>query len=116
MDPAARSKPPEPQARKVTLCSAAAVGCLQALDALVHEHRKTEVTVHYWHGEEQELLGNIDWGFPDPDPRRPAEADARKRLPLYEVWKEWYENRPKKLQDRDGLELLRASVWGNVEP
>src|SRR5262249_31056342 len=33
-----------------------------------------------------------------------------KKLPLRKVWEEWYDNRPKKTRDTDGLELLRASI------
>jgi hypothetical protein len=110
MDPAQRSAPVPPVARKVVLCTPAALGCLKALDALFSQHRKVPVNVEMHYGEEEQLLGNIyPWLFPKPNPDRPAEEDAAARLPLYEVWREWYAGRPKKLQDADGLELVR--LW-----
>jgi hypothetical protein len=116
MDPTALSKPIEPVPRKVILNSAAAMACLQALDQLVHKHRETPIKLAGWRGDEEEILGNVTWGFPDPDPTCPIDEDIQKRLPLFEIWKEWYENRPKKLKDADGLEMLRASVWWVVDP
>src|SRR5262245_51448658 len=111
MDPQARSKPVPPVVPKVQLCTAATMECLRSLDALVHKHREAPITLPGYGEENEELLGNVRWGFPDPHPTKPAKQDAKKRLPLYEVWKEWYESRPKKLRDADGLEMVRASVW-----
>src|SRR5262249_52382352 len=70
MDPQARTKPVEPVARKVVLCTAATMGCLKALDDLIHEHRETPIKVHHYGEEEEELLGNLNWGFPDTNPRK----------------------------------------------
>jgi hypothetical protein len=92
------------------------MACLEALDDLVIENRRTTIRVRTYEGEEETLLGNVSpWQFPDPDPRRSLDQE-RGRLPLAEVWEKWYETRPKGQRDKDGLELLRASVWWNHDP
>jgi HEAT repeat protein len=105
-----------PQARKVSFLTSVTIECLSALDELIQGHRETQVTVSSWRGEQEEiLLGNLHaWSFPSPDPSKPAEKDAS-RLPLHAVWEEWYAGRPKKQRDRDGLELVRALVWYELE-
>lgn len=114
MDPAARTPRMEPQARKVTLCTPAALACLKALDDLVQQHRETAIQVASYDGQEEVLLGNAQWQFPDTNPSKPIEQDWA-RLPLSEIWKGWYDSRASKLQDKDGFELLRALVWWNVD-
>jgi hypothetical protein len=100
-----------PKARKVAFLTAATVACLQALDALVHEHRQTPVSVTTGEGAEEQLFGDVSaWEFPSPREKVPAEQDAA-RLPLREVWEEALDDRPAKLRDRDGLELVRALAW-----
>jgi hypothetical protein len=112
MDPARRTAPTPPAARKVALCTPAALGCLQALDALYQKHGKAPVRVTTYQGEEEALLGNLNpWMFPSPDPTRPAGQDAADRLPLCAVWQEWWANRPRAMRDADGLELVRALAW-----
>lgn len=86
------------------LVTPAAVACLKALDELIHAHREESIKPEY--GEEQ-LLGSIQWGFPNPNPQTPL-ADDLARLPLRDVWEGWWRNRPAALRDADGLELLRA--------
>lgn len=116
MDPALRTRPAEPKARKVKLCSAAAMACLQSLDKLIHEHRQTPITIKSYEGEEEQLLGDVGWGFPSPSHDVPPLEDARKNLPLFDLWNKWFESRPQSQEDSDGLELLRAAIWWNVEP
>jgi hypothetical protein len=107
-DPAQCSPRTPPQPRKVVLLTAAALECLRSLDQLIEANRKTPVEIE---GQEREVLGNLAGpDFPGPDPAQPPEEDAG-RLPLRETWERWYAERPKKLLDRDGLELLRARVW-----
>lgn len=109
-----RSPARPPQARKVVFLTPAAIACLQALDDLIYQHRETPVTVKTWQGMEEVLLGNVNaWQFPSIDTNKPIEADIA-RLPLREVWEEWYQTRPKKHQDRDGLELVRALAWSQM--
>jgi hypothetical protein len=116
MDPSARSKPTAPQPRKVVLCTPATMACLKALDQLLIDNRRTPVTIKTYEGPEETLLGNVEYyEFPSPQAHRPIEEDLE-RLPLREVWEKWYADRPKGQRDRDGLELLRASVWWNRDP
>ena len=114
MDPAERSPVVPPKARKVQFLTEAAVKCIQSLDDLVHEHRETPVKYKRWRGEEtEELLGNIQYGFPAPQWDEPPQKSTVV-LPLAEVWKKWYAGRAKSLCDKDGLELVRAAAWLDV--
>lgn len=81
------------------------IALLEALDDLIHAHRETPVRVETWRPEE--LLGNIRWGFPWPQSATPLEEDLA-RLPLREVWENWWNVRPANLSDPDGLDLLRV--------
>jgi Family of unknown function (DUF5724)/Domain of unknown function (DUF4132) len=81
--------------------------CLLALDALIHEHRQTPVQLKTWQGEQEELLGNVKWGFPGVDPALSPEENLA-LLPLTDVWENWWQNRSTQSKDEDGLELLRA--------
>ncbi|HEY9654388.1 MAG TPA: DUF5724 domain-containing protein, partial [Crinalium sp.] len=85
----------------------AAIGCLAALDELIHEHRQTPIQL-IDHNEEN-LLGNLSWKFPRVHSRLSLEEN-RSRLPLSDVWENWWHDRPDALRDQDGLELLRAIV------
>ncbi|MFO0926452.1 MAG: DUF5724 domain-containing protein [Gemmataceae bacterium] len=114
MDPAARTPAIEPKARKVTLCTPAALACLKALDDLIHQHRETAIQVSSYDGQEEVLLGNAFWRFPEPESNKPIEPQLEK-LPLSEVWKGWYDSRTSKQLDKDGLELIRAMVWWNID-
>lgn len=113
MNPENRSKPIEPQAKKVTLLTPAAIACLASLNDLIAANAKT--AVRFEDEEDDELLGNVSsWQWPNPDTGRPAEEE-RRRLPLAELWEEWYAKRPAKLKDKDGLELVRAYVWAEFD-
>lgn len=108
MDPAARTPGTPPRETKVQLRTEPAWALVKSLDALVHAHRETPVKIKNWNDEEEEeLLGNVRWQFPDPDAKLPAAEDAA-RLPLRELWQEWYDRRPAEMRDADGWELLRA--------
>lgn len=123
-DPAALTPAERPQeVPGLQLESEAAGALLQSLDDLVHQHRETPVRLVYSHqdaAEDEEdddvmepdqantvLLGEINWGLPSPQPGIPAEKDAA-RLPLREVWEEWWAARPPEMRDPDGMELVRA--------
>lgn len=88
-----------------------AQACLDALDKLIHNHRQTAIIVDTYQGKEEELLGNIDYGFPHPDFTKPLEEDIN-RLPLREVWENWWQENLSQLQDEENLALLQilASV------
>lgn len=108
MDPQKRTPPTPPKPRKVKLVTAAAIACLKELDALVDKHRETPIVTDTYNSQTQ-LLGAVTYGFPSPRlDGKPEQAD---RLPLREVWEEWYQSRPKKSRDSDGLELVRAQAW-----
>jgi hypothetical protein len=113
MNPADRSPAVPPRPRKVQFVTKAAVGCIESLDTLVHQHRETQIEYKIYGTKTVELLGNVRWGFPSPDWNKPLEKN-KPNLPLAEVWEEWYAKRPKSLRDADGLELLRAIVWLGV--
>jgi hypothetical protein len=102
----------KPVNRKALLHSPTSTRILESLDALVHEHREKSITVQHWDDtEEQKLLGEMGYGFPDPKPELSLEDD-KKRLPLLEVWEQWWAGRGQELRDADGFELLRA--WANA--
>ncbi|HEY9874320.1 MAG TPA: DUF5724 domain-containing protein, partial [Candidatus Obscuribacterales bacterium] len=106
--------PPQVQQPRVFV-TPATIACLKSLDDLIHEHRNTTIKVETWQGSQEELLGNISWQFPNPDPTKPREEDVT-RLPLRELWESWWIERPKALRDEDKLELLRllAPLWGGA--
>lgn len=111
MNPAGRTQPVAPKKRKVVCTSPVIPKILKSLDDLVHKHREEKVRYKSWRGkEEEELLGEMNYGFPSPDFTKPAAAQAE-RLPLREVWEEWYRTRPAALKDKDGLELLRTYLF-----
>jgi uncharacterized protein DUF5724/uncharacterized protein DUF4132 len=136
MDPAARSQPGQPQVIPgVVLASEVVPALIKSLDDLIHKRRKTPIRYKYewddedeweedeWEAwedeeeeapeeeaeeeEEEELLGEVGWSFPSPQVKRPLEEDAA-RLPLREVWEEWWSARPPDLRDPDGFELFRT--------
>jgi HEAT repeat protein len=94
---------------RVKLGSQAAIEILKSLDALVEEYRSEPVELTVWETTRTELLGNVQYGFPHPDPSQPLEADLE-RLPLRQVWQDWYRTRPDTLRDSDGFELYRAAA------
>ncbi|WP_200892473.1 DUF5724 domain-containing protein [Aliterella atlantica] len=80
---------------------------LAALDELVHSHRQTAIVIPSGQGTQEQLLGNMRWGFPHPNITQPLEDDI-KRLPSREVWETWWHENSSQLRDDDGFELLRA--------
>lgn len=108
MNPEGRSKVVAPKKKNVLAISKAAIACLKALDELVHTHRQTIVTVQAWKKVEQKPFGEISqYDFTRFDPKRPLARQCDK-IPLFSIWKEWFETRDVSQRDKDGLELLRA--------
>jgi HEAT repeat protein len=107
LNPAEQTPPVRPKPRKRPYITRAAIECVQSLDALARQYSRTLVTYHQWSTQKEELLGNLPWYHLRPNPQTPIEEDVA-RLPLREVWEDWWHNRPAKLRDRDGLELVRA--------
>ena len=106
-DISARTKPQPPKRHKVKFATKAAGESIKALDDLIHAHRETSIEIEQAGDEKTELLGNVHWGFPYVNLDTPVEKDVT-RLPLIELWTSWWEKRPEKLRDADGLELVRA--------
>ncbi len=82
----------------------AARALIKSLDDLIRANRELPVKIT---GRDEMLLGNVRWGFPWPDYAKPVEEDWE-RLPLAELWLDWWEHRPAEQRDPDGLELVRA--------
>ncbi len=113
MNPADRTPVVAPRNLKVPFITPAAVACLKSLDELVHEHRETTIKYQSYAGVQEELLGNIRWGFPGPEYSKPRE-NQRENLPLADIWLAWSAKRGRELRDQDGLELLRALIWSGL--
>ena len=113
MDPSQCTPAVPPRKLPVRFMTSAAIGCLKALDALVHKHRETPVPSQDEDNPE-ELLGNVGYNFPAKYSAKSIAEDV-KHLPLREVWEEWWRGRPGTLRDPDGLELVRAAMWQEVE-
>lgn len=95
---------PAPRALAVTIDTPAAAHCIEELAALVLE--RAAVEVRSFSGEMQPLLDCYFFNF---SPRHLDEDDdGAKRVPLFEVWKDWSAARGPATRDADGLELIRA--------
>ncbi|HLK56092.1 MAG TPA: DUF5724 domain-containing protein, partial [Chthonomonadaceae bacterium] len=107
MSPAERTPviPPRATANAVFV-SEAAIACLKSLNKLLDKHKETEIHVTVWGEERDQLLGDLHYGFPEPEASTPLEADLP-RLPLREIWETWWHERKPELRDLDGCELLR---------
>jgi hypothetical protein len=110
MNPAGRSPVVAPVKRDVPFITPAAVRCLHSLDELIHKHRETTIRVERFDGVQEELLGAARWGFPRPNYDKPV-AGQETRLPLNDIWEQWWNERPESLRDPDGCELIRAEIW-----
>jgi hypothetical protein len=128
MNPAERAPIVPPRKLSVQLITPAALALLEALDKLVDEHREDAIIIKHrreaWDYEENEelepdmeeeggqtegILGEVEWQFPGPQ-AGPLETELE-YLPLRELWEKWWQERPTKLRDRDGFEVLRAMAW-----
>ena len=112
-DPTDRTPPTVPQSQahllqaNKSLVSQAAWENIKSLDAWVHAHRNQNVTLQTWEGEQEQLLGNLTWNFPQVAAPRSA-GNRPQALPTPELWEAWLEARDPSLRDPDGMELLRA--------
>jgi Family of unknown function (DUF5724)/Domain of unknown function (DUF4132) len=92
----------------VELNTAAAKSTLLAIDELIQKHSQTPVQIKDYSGEMTEyLFGNLAWQFPSIDPNLSRDENLA-RLPLLDVWENWYAG--KRSKDDDGLELIRAAA------
>ncbi len=86
----------------------AATPILYALEALIEKHKEAEVKSPY-SDEDTYLLGTNAYWFPSPRMDMPLETDIE-RLPLRDIWTDFWQQRPAELRDPDGRELMRAQV------
>ncbi len=92
-----------------TFISSKISALIKELDAFVHTQRETPVTVSNYAGSEEQLLGNLQWGFWQPFMRQDGKNVLDTQgIPLRELWETWWTSRPANLRDEDGLEALRA--------
>ncbi len=87
-----------------------------ALNQLIAEHAQAVVTIEAYTADQQQvLLGNVTWGFPAPNTQNHDKESEAARLPLHEVWLNFWDDRPKEMRDEDGRELLRWIVNGTPQ-
>jgi hypothetical protein len=114
MNPGERSPIVPPKKHKVPFITDAAIACLKELDELVHIHRETTVSYEDDGRRVEQLLGSFTYGFPWPEWQKPPD-EGKTPLPLRDIWEGWRDRRSKALRDPDGLELIRAHIWGGLE-
>ncbi|OYP37490.1 DUF5724 domain-containing protein [Rhodopirellula sp. MGV] len=108
LDASQRTPVVAPRKNKSVAVSAAARAMIKSLDDLVHKHRKESITFKDWRGRDVTApLGEADDAFSDKCDGKTVEQ-ARKLIPLPEIWEAWFEKRPKSMTDSDGLEVMRA--------
>jgi hypothetical protein len=117
-DPDKRTPPIEPKnhikgiilnRKGRTFISSKTPSLIKELDAFVHEQRETPVRAFNDYGSEEQLLGNLRWGFWQPFVwKQGSHVLNENEIPLRELWEPWWNNRPVNLRDEDGLEALRA--------
>jgi hypothetical protein len=113
MNPAERTPVVPPRPIPFQYVTPAAIACLQALDQLVEEHKNEPVKTRTYQGEQEQLLGNVQWGLPWPDWSKACEEQLEK-FPLRGLVEQWYDNRPQTLRDEDGFDLVRAAIWLDI--
>ena len=72
------------------LITPAARALHQSLNELIQANGERPVKIE---GRDEMLLGNIQYGFPQPDYKKPLEEDWE-RLPLADLWLQWWEESP----------------------
>jgi hypothetical protein len=106
-----RTWAPAPVSRGVVFHSPAARRIVTALVELLKANAQQVVSYTQANGEEWKgLLSEVQYGFPDPDPKKTIEED-RKRFPLADVWENWWQTRGPEFRDSDGMEIFRSLTW-----
>jgi len=104
VDTANLVQPLRPVKRDVKVVTVAAEAFLEALDEFIDQHREVPVTLSDAQVTHQEMLGNLTHGFPQPD----ANDNDPQRLPLRDLWEDWWQRRDPKTRDADGFEFIRG--------
>jgi hypothetical protein len=105
IDDLTKISPPQKK-NSIEINTHAAKQTLLAIDELIHQHHQTPVQITDYQGEKIEyLLGNLDWSFPRIDYKL-SQAENLARLPLADVWENWWQG--ERSRDEDGGELIRA--------
>ncbi len=124
-DPAKLTPAIAPKKRDVKLVTPAATGIITALDEWVQANAEEMIVldgqpVHDESGSvnpRQMPLGAITHELPSPNWSKPRDEDLA-RMPLRDKVTAWWQNRPAKLRDTDGLDLVRArcvfGMWDNL--
>jgi HEAT repeat protein len=87
---------------------------IKALDAFIHSHRETPVTVVNWRGSEEQLLGNLQYGLWHPTVWQQGKHVLNTAdIPMRDVWETWWQNRPRNLHE-DSFDALRALAAMNA--
>jgi hypothetical protein len=106
-----RTWPPAPIARGVQFHSAAARKIVIEIDEIFKANAQQVVSFKKSDGEIWKgLLSDLKYGFPKPDAKLPIDED-RQRLPMAEVWENWWQTRGSEFRDADKMELPRALAW-----
>lgn len=110
IDPANLTLPRPMEDKDLPILTQSAVNLIQSLDKFISANAQAELDLKVcrnYGGEDCDLLGEVQWGWPSPDSKNSVEENL-KRLPLAKLWQEWWQNRPEDLRDSDGGETLRA--------
>lgn len=116
IDPAKRTKPVRPKPTGVRAVSGPTMNCLRALDDMIHERRGEIVEFGTGESRQSVPLGSIEHLHSCKSGS--SRQDWEEMIPLASVWLDWWEGRPEKLRDSDGMQAVRldyvmeALPWG----
>ena len=106
-----RTWPGAPVFQDIQFHSPAGKHIIKTLEAMLDAQAQTVISIKNREGSEWKgMLADMQFRFPSPDPTKGA-AEDRERLPLADVWENWWLTRGPELRDTDGMELLRALAW-----
>jgi HEAT repeat protein len=110
-DPSKRTPPIPPENKTGAghkFISSKTITLIKELDAFIHGHRETPVTVISWNGSQEQLLGNIQYGFWNPVIwQQGKNALNTTDIPMRDVWEIWWHTRSGSLLE-DGFDAFRA--------
>jgi hypothetical protein len=110
IDHARRTPPTLPRPLPFSPTTKIATALLQSLDLLISAHKDVEITAANYSGKEETyILGDLRyrWQFPVMH-REQSRAENLARLPLRNVWLEWWAAQQSPLAGGDGFDLIRA--------